>query len=167
MISNSVASLASRTGTRQFVKFCLVGASSTALDLAAYNLLLSLGLSPALALSGAFPLGVLNGFFWNSRWTFRANRSDARKQMPKFFATNVVGWSLNLLVTTLALIIAAALHLTHTQYSPAETLRLVLFRSADSGEGFSRLALNAAKLCATVCVTAWNFTASKLWTFKA
>ena len=31
---------------------------------------------------------------------------------------------------------------------------------------FSPLAVNAAKAAATVVVTAWNFTASKLWTFK-
>ena len=62
--------------------------------------------------------------------------------------------------------LAAHWHLTKTHHTPQETLNLVLFRAANDGQGFSRLALNAAKACATVVVTTWNFTAAKFFTFK-
>jgi hypothetical protein len=39
----------------------------------------------------AFLCGVTNGYVWNSRWTFRESQRDARKQAPKFLATNTVG----------------------------------------------------------------------------
>jgi len=165
--ASSFASLANRRGPRQFVKFCIVGASSTIIDFAIFNVLLRFGLPPAVALSISFVGGVTNGFIWNSRWTFKEAQRDTKTQAPKFLATNVVGWLLNLMVTTIALVIAAHLHLTRTHHTPAETLHLVLFRAATNEQGFSALALNAAKLCATVVVTAWNFTASKFITFKA
>jgi putative flippase GtrA len=177
MISGSITALASRPGARQFVKFCIVGASSTIIDFTLFNLLvengvlvgfglLRRGLSPALALTCSFLVAVSNGFLWNSRWTFRAARGDARKQYPKFVATNVVGWLLNLSITTLALMIAAHLHLTHVHHTPAETMRIVAFGTRAGEIGFTALALNAAKAAATCVVLAWNFTASKLWTFK-
>ena len=177
MISGSIAALASRPGARQFVKFCIVGTSSTIIDFTIFNLLvekgilaqyglLQRGLSPAVALTCSFLVAVTNGFLWNSRWTFRAAREDAGKQYPKFVATNVVGWVLNLSITTLALMTASYLHLTHVHHTPAETMRIVAFGTRAGEVGFTALALNAAKAVATCVVLAWNFTASKLWTFK-
>jgi len=162
----AISALTARPGLAQFVKFCIVGLSSTVIDFGIYNVLLSVGLSPALSLTCSFLVSVLNGFYWNRRWTFRATDGDARKQGSLFLLTNTVGWGLNLSVTTLALVLAAHWGLTRTHHTPAETLHLVLFRSATGEQGFSRLALNAAKICATFVVTAWNFSAAKLLTFK-
>ena len=166
MSVGAVASFASRPGLRQFAKFCIVGFSSTVIDFTVFNLLLRAGFAPAAALTCSFLVAVSNGFFWNSRWTFKAARGDAKKQYPKFVATNVVGWFLNLSIVTLALMTAAALHLTQVHHAPAETMRIVAFGAQEGEQGFSFLALNAAKACATVIVLAWNFTASRLWTFK-
>ena len=52
-------------------------------------------------------------------------------------------------------------------FTPAQTLEMVLTRSASKANGFSLLALDAAKICATVVVTIWNFGASKFITFRA
>jgi putative flippase GtrA len=165
MISGSVASLASRPGPRQFVKFCIVGASSTIIDFTLLNLLhFHFGLSLPVAATGSFLVAVCNGFYWNRRWTFRAGAGDARRQYPKFVATNIVGWLLNLTIMTLALVTAAALHLTTVREAPADIIRLIA--AGQGKEAFSPLAVNAAKGCATICVTAWNFSAAKLWTFK-
>ena len=160
------SSLVARPGVRQLVKFCIVGASSTIIDLTIFNVLLSFSIPPVYAVVGGFIGGVSNGFFWNRRWTFKDRQGNMAKQGPIFFATNLVGLTLNILVTTLALIIAAHLHLTETHSTPEQTMRMILFRTTD-GQQFSRLALNAAKLCATVVVTTWNFSASKFITFKA
>ena len=165
MISGAVSSFASRTGPRQFVKFCIVGATSTIIDFGLLNLLkFHLGLPILLAATCSFLVAVCNGFYWNRRWTFRAGDGDARKQYPKFLATNVVGYLLNVSIMTLALIVASQLKLTTVDRPAAEIVSLIV-----TGAGkhqFSPLAVNAAKAAATVVVTAWNFTASKLWTFK-
>jgi putative flippase GtrA len=160
------SSLVARPGVRQLVKFCIVGASSTIIDLVIFNIVISLSIPPVFAVIAGFIGGVSNGFYWNRRWTFKEKAGNMAKQGPIFFATNLVGLTLNILVTTLALIVAAHLHLTQTHFTPEQTMRMILFRTTD-GQQFSRLALNAAKLCATVVVTAWNFSASKFITFKS
>lgn len=160
------SSLVARPGVRQLVKFCIVGASSTVIDLTIFNILLSFSVPPVYAVVGGFIGGVSNGFFWNRRWTFKGREGKVAKQGPIFVATNLAGLTLNILVTTLALVVAAHLHLTQTHFTPEQTMQLILERNTD-GQGFSRLALNAAKLCATVVVTAWNFSASKFITFKS
>jgi len=166
MISSAASPLFARPGIRQFAKFCIVGASSTIIDFSVFNLLLLTGLSPAAALSCSFLVAVTNGFFWNSRWTFRADRADAKKQYPKFVATNMVGWCLNLSIVTIALITAAQLGLTQVHHTPGETMRIIAFGARAGEQPFSFLALNAAKACATCVVLAWNYTASRFWTFK-
>ena len=162
----AISALAARPNLAQFVKFCIVGLSSTLIDFAIYNVLLRVGFSPALALTCSFLISVANGFYWNRKWTFREVQGDARKQGPKFLGSNAIGWLLNLSVTTLALVLAAHGNFTETHHTPAETLHLVLFKSATGEQGFSTLALNAAKACATLVVTAWNYTAAKFFTFK-
>ena len=57
---------------RQFARFCLVGASNTALSFVVFALAVSAG-APYLAAScAAFALGALNGYSLNRAWTFRA-----------------------------------------------------------------------------------------------
>ena len=165
MIFRTVAAFLARPGIRQLVKFCIVGASSAAIDFGLLNLLhFGAGLPVIVAASVSFFIAVCNGFYWNRRWTFRAREGDVRQQYPKFVATNLVGWTLNLTIMSLVLVEAGTLGWLHAQRTPVEIMQLIV-----TGEGksaFGPLALNAAKAAATVIVTAWNFTASKLWTFK-
>ena len=71
MIADASA-LLRRTGTRQLVKFCFVGASSTLIDKGTLWLLLSV--TPRtpwwISASMSFCLAVTNGFVWSRRWTF-------------------------------------------------------------------------------------------------
>ena len=165
MISNPVADLAARPGARQFIKFCIVGASSAVIDFGLLNILhYSLGLPVALAATISFFTAVCNGFYWNRKWTFRANEGNTAAQYSKFVLTNIIGWLLNLTIMTSILVLAGQLGWLHTKRPAMEIVSLIA-----TGQGkheFSFLALNAAKAVATVVVTAWNFTAAKLWTFK-
>jgi putative flippase GtrA len=152
---------------RQFVKFCLVGTTSTAIDLGIFALLLHYGMPvrvgqalqavlpgplagfllgwkfPLFLTNGlSFILAVTNGFFWNRRWTFRAvDPTLARRQYASFFAVNVVGFLLN---STILLLLAHAL----------PTLGVPPQKAALMG-----------KLAAIPIVAFWNFTASKFWAF--
>src|SRR2546428_5043706 len=107
MIADANA-LLRRAGTRQLVKFCFVGASSTLIDKGTLWLLLSV--TPRtpwwISASMSFCLAVTNGFVWNRRWTFRARRHGSlRAQYAMFVATNLVGLMLNLGLTKLFLIL--------------------------------------------------------------
>jgi putative flippase GtrA len=51
-------------------RFCGVGASNTAITLAAFALLVSAGCPGWVASAIAFAAGALNGYHWNARWTF-------------------------------------------------------------------------------------------------
>jgi putative flippase GtrA len=154
-------------GAQQFLKFCVVGGSSFVIDFGLFNILLKLGQRPVLALTVGFLMGVTNAYIWNSRWTFKERRGDTKRQMPLFFATNFIGFLLNLGITTLVLVVGASAGWTPSRYSAGETLMMVLTRSVGKSSGFSLIALDAAKICATVVVTVWNFGASKFITFRA
>ena len=135
---------------RQLIKFCIVGASSTVIDLGILKLLLKF--FPMLPwwvnASISFCFGVSNGFFWNRRWTFAGqNGASTRTQYSKFFVTNVIGLGLNLLISKGFLILFTG-QVSHATNPSDNTILL-------------------AKLCAIPIVVIWNFGASRLWTFKA
>ncbi len=142
------ARLIGRPGVQQFIKFCLVGASSTVVDMSVLFLLThAFAIGWVLAKIVSFTLGVTNGFFWNSRWTFNhINMSDARVRYAKFAAVNIVGLALSL-------VIMKAIFVTHyhTWQHPAPKGWVLMF----------------AQLTAIPLVVFWNFFANKHWTFKA
>ena len=95
-----LAELTRRRGVRQFVKFALVGASSTAITYIVLYLALTLlhghrFISTAIA----FVVAVGNGYFWNKRWTFReAQVKAAHTQFAQFLLVNLVGLALTELI---------------------------------------------------------------------
>jgi len=164
--------LIQRRGVRQFVKFGLVGATSTVIDFGLLWLLLnpldlrgrllaSLAGWPAVqqlaatyhlhrivANSISFLVAVTNGFIWNSRWTFRGyGRGTRRLQYLRFLLVNLVGLMLNnLILSVVAHAIPASLlaHLRGLGRDPAAMV---------------------GKAVATAVVVFWNFGANKYWTF--
>ncbi|MCC2669159.1 MAG: putative rane protein [Armatimonadetes bacterium] len=158
--SSMLQTVTQREGVRQFVKFLIVGASSTLIDTAIYLLLIERLHLQALvgseergrliAQSISFAIAVTNGFFWNNKWTFQSSEVGGRqKRYAKFVLTNLVGLSLNLLI----------LHYVAKHLVPASLSSLLHHYLLDP-EGL------IGKLVATAVVVFWNFTASKLWTFK-
>jgi putative flippase GtrA len=151
MLALPTPALLRRTGVRQLVKFCLVGASSTVIDKGVLWLLLN-DLAPAVpwwaSATVSFSLAVTNGFVWNRLWTFRARaHASASAQYTRFFAVNVVGLVLNLGLTKAFLVVFTG-RLLHLEGNP--DARTVLL----------------ASLSAVPFVTLWNFGASKYWTFR-
>jgi putative flippase GtrA len=62
----------------QFVKFGIVGMSNTLLSLAVYTALLKgFGMWYLAASAISYTVGMVNGFLWNRRWTFRGHVGDA------------------------------------------------------------------------------------------
>ena len=148
------AGLAQRPAVRQFIKFCVIGLSSTIIDLVISSFLIyrfnfpGWNNNPTLSKSISFLFGVTNGFFWNSRWTFQGMGSGKRHEMyVKFVMVNIVGFCLNIFLFKSVLFLFTG-----------------IFIGQKKPDGLHFL---IATLVATAFVAFWNFCANKLWTFKA
>jgi putative flippase GtrA len=159
-MTSSTFGLLRLPAVRQFVKYCIVGTSSTLLDFGLFLFFMevvhlhllcgSLGWGRVAAALLSFLGSVSNGFLWNNRWTFRqAGRSGIRRRYAKFVITNAIGLVLNLLILT-----------TVAQAVPAGMLSFLRPHLHDPA-GF------VGKLSATLVVVFWNFAASKYWAFKS
>jgi putative flippase GtrA len=145
----ALSGMESAKHARRFIKFCIVGASSVIIQYAAMELFVALfghlgcaghWVVPTSTSLGAIP-AIVNGFYWNRRWTFEQKVADsAMRQFGLFVAVNLVGVTLNYAL----------------MYLFNEHLRL-----------FSTVPhARAINFILTVgCVTTWNFCANSRWTF--
>jgi putative flippase GtrA len=120
----------------QLVKFCAVGASGYAVNIAVFTLGVKvLGVHHLAAATLAFVVAVTNNFMWNRHWTFAARQGRAGFQAPRFFA-----------VSTAAFVFAAAV------------LELMV-----SGLGLPEIPSQAFSIAAA---TPLNFIGNKMWSFS-
>jgi dolichol-phosphate mannosyltransferase len=83
----------------QLGKFCAVGASGYAVNLAVYALLLNAGnLHYIPAAICSFLVAVANNYLWNRLWTFRGQRGHFAYQGLRFLVVSMVALGANLLV---------------------------------------------------------------------
>lgn len=81
----------------QLVKFSLVGATGTGVNLAVYVALLKgAELHYLLAASCSFAVAVSNNYFWNRHWTFRRHRGHVYYQGLRFLVVSLIALGLNL-----------------------------------------------------------------------
>lgn len=78
----------------QFLRFCVVGASGYAINLAVYAAMLALGLPYLAAATVSFLVAAVSNFLWNRAWTFEAQRERWLRQCSR--ALLVSGFSLGL-----------------------------------------------------------------------
>jgi putative flippase GtrA len=76
----------------QFVRFCVVGASGYAVNLAVYAALLAVGLHYLAAAAVSFLVAALSNYVWNRLWTFQARAQRLLGQSAR--ALTVSGLSL-------------------------------------------------------------------------
>jgi putative flippase GtrA len=77
----------------QLVKFCAVGASGYVVNLSVFALCVEgLGAHHLVGATAAFVVAVLNNFWWNRHWTFRARSGRAGFQAARFFTVSVVAF---------------------------------------------------------------------------
>ncbi len=85
----------------QFIKFCLVGVSNTAISLIVYYIFVLINADWYIAGNAVgFIVSVLNSYFWNSRFVFKKT-DEVGKTMFKTFAA----YSTNLIIGTVLLYI--------------------------------------------------------------
>jgi dolichol-phosphate mannosyltransferase len=86
----------------QLFKFALVGVSGYVVNLIVFALLAEAAAVHHIpAAIAAFCVAVLNNFWWNRHWTFRARSGHAGFQAARFFAVSVVALGVNLVVLEL------------------------------------------------------------------
>lgn len=134
MISSD--SIVQRRGVRQFIKFGLVGLSSTAIDWSIFYLLnLTFGVYYLYAKVFSFAIAVINSFIWNRRWTFRSQDPNQMRQFSKFLTIALIGLGLNTLIMYIVV--------TVLNQQPI-----------------------AGLVAASAIVVFWDFLANKFYTFK-
>ncbi len=92
-------SLRDRENWEQLVKFCLVGASGYAVNLAIYAVLvkaLDVHYVPAAIVS--FLVAASSNYLWNRLWTFRGQRGDVFVQGFRFLVVSLVALGTNVVV---------------------------------------------------------------------
>lgn len=87
----------------QFLKFCIVGLSNTGITYGIYYVLTYLGVSYLLSNTIGFFVGMINAFFWNSRFVFKL---DSQKNKFISFAKMTLSYSVtSLLLSNLLLFV--------------------------------------------------------------
>ena len=77
----------------QLVKFCAVGASGYVVNLCVFALFVGpLDAHHLVAATAAFAVAVMNNFWWNRHWTFRARSGRAGFQAARFFTVSVAAF---------------------------------------------------------------------------
>ncbi len=97
-----MANLIQRRVVRQFIKFGIVGVSSTVIDWGIFYLLNHFAVYYLTAKVLSFSVAVFNSFFWNRRWTFRSQNPNRSKEFTKFLVIALVGLSINALIMYIA-----------------------------------------------------------------
>ncbi len=94
----------------QFVRFCAVGASGYAVNLAVYAALLAAGLHYLTAAAIAFLVAATNNYLWNRTWTFRTSEAPVLSQGARALVVSGLSLGANQLFLV-TLVAAGAGHL--------------------------------------------------------
>lgn len=92
-----IQNLKANPHAQQFIKYGVVGLSSTAINFALYAALLALGFHYLAAAVLAYTVATVNGYVLNSRWTYRAG-THTNTRFLKFSTIQLSGLAVNLLV---------------------------------------------------------------------
>jgi putative flippase GtrA len=91
------------------LRFAAVGASGYVINLAVYSALVhGAGVQYLLAATVAWLVAVLNNFWWNRNWTFRARDGHAGFQAARFFVVSLAAFLVSLLILRLLVADAGA-----------------------------------------------------------
>lgn len=134
---------------RQAIKFVLVGAFNTVIDLAVLNILIFIsGISAGLGYSVfkgiSFTAAVINSYFLNKSWTFQKGAGgETRKEFISFFIASVIGFVINVSAAS----------------------AVVNFIGPQLGIS-PKIWANVGAIVATLFAMVWNFLAYKFIVFK-
>jgi putative flippase GtrA len=77
----------------QLIKFCAVGGSGYVVNLCVFAVCVEvIGLHHLAGATVAFVVAVMNNFWWNRHWTFKAGQGHAGFQAARFFTVSVAAF---------------------------------------------------------------------------
>ena len=129
-----------------FVKFAIVGVVSTVIDMILLKIVNTIGWPYWLALAIGFGAGTINGYFMNSRWTFKYDTSGKESiKFTQFVIVSFVGFCLTELIGN---------------------IYIGYFGHDLSALGLTIGPKMVGKIIAVIIVLFWNYFANKHWTFR-
>ena len=137
----------------QLLKFVLIGASNTLLDLVVTFVLNAVFGIYYLAKVIGYACGIVNSYVWNSRWTFKEERRRDAREIVTFLAVNLVTLGLSLLL----------------QWVFRDRLHLDVWWTDFAGENFFTRLLNGERFClllASGIALLVTFAGNKLLVFR-
>lgn len=137
----------------QLLKFVLIGASNTLLDLVVTFALNAIFGIYYLAKIIGYACGIVNSYIWNSRWTFREERRRDAREIVTFLAVNLITLGLSLLL----------------QWVFRDWLHLDAWWTGFAGENFFTKIINGERFClllASGIALLVNFAGNKLLVFN-
>ncbi len=137
----------------QLLKFVLIGASNTLLDLVVTFALNAIFGIYYLAKIIGYACGIVNSYIWNSRWTFREERRRDAREIVTFLAVNLITLGLSLLL----------------QWVFRDRLHLDAWWTGFAGENFFTKIINGERFClllASGIALLVNFAGNKLLVFN-
>jgi putative flippase GtrA len=104
----------------QLLKFCAVGGSGYVVNLCVFALFVEVfDAHHLVAATAAFVVAVMNNFWWNRHWTFRARGGHAGFQAMRFFTVSVAAFLFAAAVLELLVSVAGVAEL------PAQAIAIV------------------------------------------
>ena len=98
-LARTRGALGRRGNWLQLARFCAVGASGYAVNLAVFTALVHwAGLHYLLAAVCSFLVAVTNNYVWNRLWTFRGQRGHVAYQGARFLVVSTLALGANLLI---------------------------------------------------------------------
>jgi len=98
-LARTRGALGRRGNWLQLARFCAVGASGYAVNLAVFTALVHwAGLHYLLAAVCSFLVAVTNNYVWNRLWTFRGQRGHVAYQGARFLVVSTLALCANLLI---------------------------------------------------------------------
>lgn len=137
----------------RFIKFAVVGAIGSLIDIGVMNLLTQVFHFPLVpAGSISFVCAVTNNFFGNRYWTYPDSRSrPVVRQLGMFFIVNAIG---------------IAIRIPILKYAEPPLARLFESLAHISYDAADALAKNATLLFAIGVVMLWNYFVNRYWTYN-
>ncbi len=145
--AKTLASRRTESRLAEYLKFGFTGALNTGTDFVVLNSLLSVsgGAHGAYLACKAvsFSIAVVQSYFLNKYWVFRAKGERNMEETARFFAVSVAGLIFNIAGSSLVFSLLGALDLFDF-----------------------RIRANAGALVGTLLVLVWNYTGYKFFVFK-
>lgn len=148
----------------RFIRFGLIGATSTVLSLIVFNIVYRTTHIVPAAVVVSFLAGAVNGSYWHRKWTFSDRRGESgKRQAMKFTGVSTISCLITTLVSTAVLTQWPIGIPAHSSPSWHLYWSIALGKAAPH---YGSVAVTAAALAGGIVSMGWSYGASHFWAFK-